>query len=376
MKKWLGIVIFIFFLTSLLCPSFSFSQTPQEQYQAKQKEIEELEKKIAELQQTEKTLSSQITYMNSQIKLTSLKISQTEEQIATLTEKIGRLEVSLDSLAQVLGRRIAATYKKGSIDSLALFFSSKRFSEFVVRFKYLKVMQIHDRKLLLSMEETRTNYDEQKTEIEKLKEKLESQKRLLAQQKKDKEYLLGVTRNDEKRFREMLAAARAEATAIERILAGQGEVAQIGPIKTGATVGYMISGRSACSTGTHLHFEVQVGGGHQDPAKYLKNVSLKYDYDTGKIPEFISPSGSWDWPVDEPILVEQIYGMSYWARVLNYYGGGPHTGIDLYSESSLKVKAVRDGTLFRGSISCGGGTLRYARVDQADGIQTYYLHLN
>ena len=376
MKKWLGIVFFIFLLASLLCPSFSFSQTPQEQYQAKQKEIEELEQKIAELQQTEKTLSSQITFMDSQIKLTSLKISQTEEQIATLTSKIGRLEVSLDSLAQILGKRIAATYKKGSIDSLSLFFSSKRFSEFVTRYKYLKVMQIHDRKLLLSMEETRTNYDEQKTEIEKLKEKLELQKKLLAQQKKDKEYLLGVTRNDEKRFREMLAQARAEATAIERILAGQGEVAQIGPIKTGETIGTYIYGASACSSGTHLHFEVVKDGSHQNPASFLKNISLTFE---SNVVSF-SSGGSWDWPIVEPIRITQEYGDTFWSR-LGWYGGGPHTGIDMASGSfenpgPRTTKAVRDGTLFRGSISCGGGTLRYARVDQADGIQTYYLHLN
>lgn len=373
MKKFFLILLV---LIGLLVSPFAFAQTIQEQYQAKQKEIEELEKKIVELEHQEKTLSSQISYMETQIKLTSLKISQTEEQIRVLSEKISRLEVSLDSLAQVLDRRIVATYKKGSIDPLSLFFSSRRFSEFVARFKYLKVMQAHDRKLLFSMEETRTNYDEQKKEIEKLKAKLESQKRLLAQQKKDKEYLLEVTRADEKRFREMLASARAEQAAIERILAGQGEVAEVGPVKVGETIGSYILGASACSTGTHLHFEVVKDGSNQNPAGFLKNASLMFE---DNVASFV-PSGSWDWPITEPVRITQEYGNTFWAR-LGWYRGGPHTGIDMVSGTfespgPRTVKSVKDGTLFRGSIPCGGGTLRYARVDQADGIQTYYLHLN
>lgn len=372
MKKFL----FIFSLFLGLSSSLIFAQTPEEQYKAKQKEIEELEAKIAELEQTRKTLSSQITYMNSQIKLTSLKIAQTEEEIAVLSQKIGRLEISLDTLAQVLGKRIAATYKKGEIDPIALFFSSRGFSDFITRYKYLKVIQLHDKKLLYAMEATRTNYDEQRQAVEALKEKLELQKALLARQKKDKEYLLEVTRADEKRFREMLEAARAEMAAIERILAGQGEVAEIGPVKAGETIGIYIYGASACSSGTHLHFEVVKDGSSQNPAGYLKNISLMFETNVVQF----TPSGSWDWPIFEPIRITQEYGDTFWSR-LGWYGGGPHTGIDLVSGSfdnpgPRTTKAVQDGTLYRGSITCGGGTLRYARVDQADSIQTYYLHLN
>lgn len=374
MKK----ILFLFFLFLGLSSSLIFAQSPevQEQLKAKQKEIEELEAKIAELEQTRKTLSSQITYMNSQIKLTSLKIAQTEEEIAVLSQKIGRLEISLDTLAQVLGKRIAATYKKGEIDPIALFFSSRGFSDFITRYKYLKVIQLHDKKLLYAMEATRTNYDEQRQAVEALKEKLELQKALLARQKKDKEYLLEVTRADEKRFREMLEAARAEMAAIERILAGYGEVAEIGPVKAGETIGTFIYGASACSSGTHLHFEVVKDGSSQNPAGYLKNISLMFETNVNPF----TPSGSWDWPIFEPVRITQEYGDTFWSR-LGWYGGGPHTGIDMVSGSfdnpgPRTVKSVQDGTLYRGSISCGGGTLRYARVDQADGIQTYYLHLN
>ena len=70
--------------------------------------------------------------------------------------------------------------------------------------------------------------------------------------------------------------------------------------------------------------------------------------------------------------------MTYYARA-GYYGGAPHTGIDLISKSSgeYAIKAVRSGTLYRGSIACGGGLLRYVRVDHKDDSEdTYYLHVN
>ena len=49
----------------------------------------------------------------------------------------------------------------------------------------------------------------------------------------------------------------------------------------------------------------------------------------------------------------------------------------MVSEGNLDVKSVKDGKLFRGSISCGGGTLKYVHVKHKDdGYDTYYLHVN
>jgi len=375
MKKFFSILLLFtigIFISSYPC----LAQSPEDQYKAKQQEIEALEKKVSELQNQEKDLTSKIILMDSQIKLTTLKINQTQEEINLLTQKIGRLEVSLDNLAKILGKRIAETYKKAKIDSISLIFSTQKFADFLTRYKYLKVMQVHDRKLMVSMEETRTNYDDQKKEVETLKAKLETQKKLLAQQKKDKENLLIVTKNDEKRYRDMLAQARAEQAAIERIIAGYGQVAKIGPIKAGETVGAYISGASACSSGTHLHFELVKNGNHENPANYLRNISMMFEKDVTQF----TPSGSWEWPIFEPIRITQEYGSTFWSR-LGWYRGGIHTGIDMVSGAygspgPRTVRAVRDGTLNRGSIACGGGTLRYARVDQDDGVSTYYLHLD
>lgn len=376
MRRTLAI-IFLFLASVVLINHSVFSEeTTGDKYNALRDEISELEGKLDELSKKKTTLASQISYMEGQVKVTALKISQTEEQIKMLTEKIGRLEVSLEHLATLLNRRIVETYKKADIDTLALFFSSGRFSDFINRYKYLKVIQANDRKLIYAMETTRINYDDQRKEEEALKEKLEKQQNLLARQKRDKEYLLTVTKSDEKRYQEILATKRAEQQAILAILAGEGDVAEIGPVAAGETIATYISGASACSTGTHLHFEVQVSGQHQNPANYLKNTSINFEENVAQF----TPSGSWDWPIIEPVRVTQEYGETFWTRL-----GGLwytfHTGIDIVSGSydspgPKTVKAVQDGTLYRGSVPCGGKTLKYARVDQADGIQTFYVHVN
>ncbi|MFH0864163.1 MAG: hypothetical protein V1858_03690 [Candidatus Gottesmanbacteria bacterium] len=344
---------------------------------------------ITQTNKREESLKNEIIKFNANIALTSAQIQKTQgeivklgEEIDELATKIGRLEESLGQLSNVLLERIIETYIRGNIKPIELLFSANGFSDFLTRLKYIRTVQSHDKKLMFDMQETKDDYtdqrqirEEKKIQQENLRLQLEKQKVLLAQQMKDKETLLEVTRNDERRYQDLLSAARAEQEALLRILAGQGEAAKVGDIKSGDSIGTIISGASPCSTGTHLHFEVVVSGSTTNPANYLKNISLSYDYNTGNIPEFINPTGSWDWPVDEPIMIEQIYGMSYWARVLNYYNGSPHSGIDMVSKSSAKVKAVRDGILYRGGIACGGGTLPFVRVDQSDNIQTYYLHI-
>ena len=70
--------------------------------------------------------------------------------------------------------------------------------------------------------------------------------------------------------------------------------------------------------------------------------------------------------------------MTYFAQQLLYYSGRPHTGLDMVNnDKDWTVKAVKPGTLYRGAIACGKGTLRYVRVKHdSEGYDTYYLHVN
>lgn len=344
-----------------------------------------LENKTKDLQSQKKTLSSQIAVFDNQIRLTEYRIEATEQQISdlaldidTTTKKIGGLEKTLDTLAGVLANRIVATYEVGRIQPLQILLTSDSISNFFSRLNYLKIAQQHDKTLIYNTQQAKNDYANQKEifeakkrKVETLKNQLMSYTAQLTREKRDKQALLEVTKNNEATYQQMLQSALAEQRAIQQIAAGGGNAVSVGRVKEGDLIGYMISGKSACSSGTHLHFEVRKDGGIHDPSQYLSNKSVTFENSPDGSFSF---GGSWSWPLSDPIFIEQGFGMTYWARI-GWYAGGPHTGLDLYSNSSLAVNAVKDGELFRGSIACGGGQLPFSRVDQADGIQTYYLHI-
>jgi peptidoglycan hydrolase CwlO-like protein len=345
-----------------------------------------LDKKYQDYASQRRNLELEIKKFNTAIAITTTRILATikeieslEKEIASLTAKIGQLDLSLDQLSEILAKRIAETYKKGKIDFVSLFLSSQNFSDFVSRFKYLRVVQLHDRSLMIQMETARTNFEDQKTlkeqkqaELEAAKKKLESQKTLLTQQKEDKDRLLKETQANEAHYQNLLTSSRAEIEAIQGIIAGKGEETEVGKVGQGAVIASIISGASACSTGTHLHFQVAEGSDVKNPFSYLKNISLIDD--SGGDPH--EASGSWDWPLNEPIRFNQGFGFNTSAIRARIVWYDFHTGIDITSDDRI-VKAVKSGTLYRGAIGCGGGTLRYVRVDHDDSnLDTYYLHVN
>ena len=349
--------------------------------------ITEKGKQITTLRAELERFNASIAITTAQIYRTINEIEKLEQEIAALTAKIGRLDISLDQISQILIKRISETYKKGKIETFSLFLSSKSFSEFTNRYKYLRVMQLHDRKLMIQMESVRTSFEDQKTlkeekqdELEVAKKKLESQKILLARQKADRERLLETTKNDERRYQSLLAQARAELIAIKGILAGQGKEVKVGSVSEGQKIASLIQGSSCNSSGTHLHFMISQGSDTYNPFNYLMG-GISYENCSGSScgsgdGDLFNPGGSWNWPINLPIKFNQGYGKTWaidhtWVgRVYDF-----HNGIDIVSDS-LDVKAVKSGTLYQG-IYEGGCNLTYVRVDNDDSnLDTYYLHVN
>ncbi|OGM11866.1 hypothetical protein A2Z22_01435 [Candidatus Woesebacteria bacterium RBG_16_34_12] len=350
------------------------AQTAEEKLQKLNQEIEQYEHEIDRLKSQANTLSNQIAQYNAQIRLTTLKITEIEERVALLGSRINLLEVSLNSLTNAFSLRANQTYKMARFGKPYVFLlSSPELSQAVSSFYYLQKIQEADRDLLLRLEQAQNNYKEEKKEQEDLQAQLEIQKKALDDQKAAKARLLELTKNDEKRYQELLANARAELEAIQAIIAGKGEETEVGRVNESDRIASIISGSSACSNGGHLHFEVVKDSANQNPSNLLSNKAVEWDNAPDGPFTF---SGSWQWPVFDPIRITQGYGMTYYASNLHYYGGNPHSGIDMVNDDNYTVKAVKSGTLYRGSIACGGGILRYVHVKQEDGYDTYFLHVN
>lgn len=351
--------------------------------------IKELENKLNELRSTEKTLQSQIDVIDNQIELTQLRINATESEIQELSDdidiavnKVENLEESIGKISKTLLNRIVATYKAGSLAQSPLFVNADNFSDYFTKMSYLQIIQAQDRKLLYETHQAQKDYENQKNIFEDkkervlaLQEQLEDYKAQIDTEKNTKEELLRITKNDEVEYQRLLAAAQAERAAIEGVVSSL-RLENGTPVKEGQAIAIVgNSGYPSCSTGAHLHFEVRLNETIVDPSGYLKSgTNWKYNYDSSLYNYYgsLNPRGDWNWPLYETIEINQAYGSHGYA---SRYPGGIHTGIDMDSSSTSVIKAPKDGTLYRGTTTCGSSPLNYVAVDHGGGVISWYWHV-
>ncbi len=405
MKKKLLTTLFLTLLTAVLTATISVyaeeataTPTPtagQNQSQSRsdlEKKIAEYEQKLGEVRSQKNTLSAQIEYMDTQLYIaelrinqTEVKITETEKEIDVLGARITNLDSSLDQLSETLLQRIVAGYKNRSANTLDILLDSTNVSKLVNRLKYYQLARDRNQKALLQVQEAKSNFEEQKDlrekkaqQLDELKVQLDNQKVELARQQDSKRKLLAETQNDEQTYQNLLNQAKAEYSAIQGIISGAGTETKIGEVKAGNKIASVIPGASCNSNGGHLHFIAKQNGSVVNPFNFLKSVDYQNcsgsscGSDDG---DSFNPSGNWEWPLNPLIKMSQGYGQT-WA-VRNTWVGriySFHNGIDI-NGSSNDVKAVADGTLYRGSYSVGCALPYVKLVHNESGQETYYLHV-
>jgi peptidoglycan hydrolase CwlO-like protein len=336
------------------------------------------------LSNTISVLNGQIVVQELQVKQTKLEIDQLNAEIQGLETRISGLNTSLDQLSAVLIQRVQASYKSRRTNPLDILLASDSLSNFFRKYKYLQYTQRHTSTVMKEAEDQKTSFDQEKAlkeqkqiEVDKKKQMLQKQEADLAAQRAGEQTLLQQTQNDEARYQAELAKTLAEGQALSSIVAGQGSEEKVRDVNEGDVIASIIPGPSTCSNGAHLHFEVVRGGDNFNPANYLKPLDGIIWNNQPDDP--FGFSGDWQWPINNAARINQGYGMTWYARVRRAYGGAPHTGIDMISKTSgdYAVKAVKSGTLYRGSIHCGNSLLRYVKVQHKDSdVSSYYLHVN
>lgn len=182
------------------------------------------------------TLSSEISVMDNQIKLTEARVRATEQQIKGLEkdidiakDKVGELQNNINRVSKVLIGRITAVYQVGTIRPWEIFLTANNIGDVFNRLKYLRIVQIYDKKQVYAAEQAKIDYKNQKqiyedkaNEAQDLSKKLANYNNELASQKVGKQSLLSVTRNDETRYQSLLAQAKAQISGFKSFASSQG----------------------------------------------------------------------------------------------------------------------------------------------------------
>ncbi|CAN5183846.1 hypothetical protein BH11PAT1_BH11PAT1_4000 [soil metagenome] len=383
--------------------SVSYSQTvsptPSPDTSAKannlQGQISDYKKKISEAQAQANTLSSQLQVMDSQIKLTELRIASNKEQSTELTDditvasnKIGKLDSSLEKITKVLLKRIVATYQIGKVTPMDVLLTSSRVSDVMAKAKYLRIVQVNDKKLIYDTQQAKNDYQNQKSILETKKKKidvlqkeLESYNAQLDQQKEEKKSLLAVTKNSEKEYQKRLAEAMKELLQINN--AAQTLIStEPRFVKKGDPIGLM--GNSGFSSGAHLHFGIYNAksladydyySNHESPANSLEAKSVSWDTGCGgdSSGSTSTGTGSFPWPMETSgLVISQGYGITCWSNV--YYRGKPHPAFDMYNNGSVTIRAIDDGqAYFCRNCNKDGGNGVF--IFHANGKMSLYWHV-
>lgn len=338
------------------------------------------EQKVNSLESEKQLLDNKAYLTGLQIEETENKVESTQKELDILSTRIEGLDQSLDYLSKQLIQRIIEGYKKKPLTVFSLLLDSQGANGFLNQVKYLKSAQNNNQKLLYTVQETKTNYEEQKKLREEKKVELDQLEKQMISQKNQLEYLIAQkaiilrdTQNDNVRYKLLLQQALAEHQAIQQAFATG---SKIGPVKKGDPIALVgNSGSPGCSTGAHLHFEVQQDKSWVNAENYLTGKTVPVAVSDTSTENISIGSGSWDWPLSDPINVTQRYGNTHWSWRYKY-SGGIHTGVDMVSNGSAVIRAPSDGTLYSSSQSCGGSSnINIKYIDHGNGLISYYLHV-
>ncbi len=234
-------IAYLLLLAAFFQPTFAFGQTGsavnqeiaqlQEQINAKQQELErykqqgdEIKKKIQAKQTEQANLKNQIAVLDGgiakteiEIKSAQLDIDKTALEIKKVTLEIKDTEDDIQRKKDYLASVLRLLAQNDDKNKLEIILAHKSLSEFLDQVEYTKNLNTSLEEVLnkvkavkADLEKQNADLDKKKKELEDLKKNLEEKKGEINDQKVNKQYILDKTKQSEKEYQKILAAAEAE----------------------------------------------------------------------------------------------------------------------------------------------------------------------
>lgn len=303
-----------------------------EDIQAKQQEYNDL---IAQKRNEQSSLNNDLEILNAQaekaqldIDATELEIDKTNLEIKKTTLDIQDKDDQINQEKEHIATILRLMYKQDQVSTLEILLLNNSLADFINEVQYLENTneEIANSVAILKddkdkLEENKRTLVAKENELNTLKTTLEEQKSVLAQQQEDKSFILEETKQSEKKYQYLLAAARKEQE------------------QTSAEI-------------SNLEKSVR------DKLSKLKdNPDLNY---SGLI-----------WPSGQNYITTTFHDPDYpFRRAL-----GEHSGVDIRATYGTTLKAAADGYVARVKFD-GTKNYAYIMIVHGDGLSTVYGHVS
>lgn len=325
------------------------SETTSKQIQEKNEEVKRLEEEAKKyrdtledigrqadnLQNQVKGLDRSVNRLNANIKVTNAKIGLTALEIERLKDDIAAKEDSIDKNKERLSHLIAALEANDRQTPLEIMMKNDTLSSFFSAVDGIISIQRDIRVVLGDLKTDREELTNSKTEAEKKKNELSNladsltdQKILQEYERRERSGLLAETKNQEKRYQELLADVERKREALQE---------EINALESG----------------------------------------LQENFDRALLPR--PGFGVIGWPLPDPIFITQYFGSTAFARAGAYRGKG-HNGMDFRAALGTPVFAVEQGIVRATGdtdVACRRAAYgRWILIDHGNNLSTLYAHLS
>ena len=348
--------------SALAAAVFSLTLTAPCAAEVTQDDLDDLDRQIREQEEViagieDKTASNQeyLDALQKDLSLAEEKLQRTLDSIGELNDQIGQTEdeiaqqqEKIDSTYAQLAARLRSMYMNSQASPLAMLFSAKDYSTFLMSMELVSRTSAYDSKMIREYKDLIDEQNRQKAELDAQKSALETQRAQEQQEQQDMETKV----SRQKELLAQLDADSQEAIAIQQQLEDQMDA-------------YEEQIRQQAASGSH-------GDGKPSEEESGGETGGETGGESGNTD---IEGADFAWP-----LMDVAYGSG--AYISSDYGPrtdpytGFHKGLDITcgGAQGKRICAARGGTVIVAAYGWNGGYGNYIIIDHGDGLSTLYAH--